>query len=146
MIYLQIHITFFALNTPQVFVEIGGIAVERYGSTLEEEQEVLSILANMMINIFAMESAYLRAQKRIAKGLDQSDEQPAGIMTTIFIQETMERLDYDARQALLSMEKGDALQVQLSIIKKLMRAPLTNTIALKRQIAAKVIHSEQYIV
>lgn len=134
------------MQAKKLFLMIGGIAVERYGSKLEEEQEVLSILANMMINIFAMESAYLRAKKRIADGLDQSNEKPAGIMTTIFVQETMERLDYDARQALLSMEKGDVLQVQLSIIKKLMRAPLTNTIALKRQIAAKVIHSEQYIV
>jgi len=134
------------MQAKKLFLMIGGIAVERYGLKLEAEQEVLGILADMMIQIFAMESAYLRAKKRIELKHDQSSSQLAGIMTKVFVQESMERIDNDARQALLNMEKGDALQVQLSIIKKLMRAPLTNTIALKRQIAARVIHSEHYIV
>jgi len=130
----------------KLFLMLGGAAVQRYGMKLEKEQEILEVLANMMIVIFAMESAYLRAKKRMALKLDHDEKSLASLMTRVYVQEAMEQLESDARQAIVRMETGDAQRMQLSIVKKLMKSTLTDVITLKRQIAAKVIGSEHYTV
>jgi len=130
----------------KLFLMLGGAAVQRYGTKLEAEQEILSLLANMMIGIYAMESAYLRAVKRISLGLDADDRSLASFMTKVYVQEAMEQLESDARQAIVRMETGDMQRMQLSIVKRLMKSTLTDVITIKRQIAAKVIGSEHYFV
>lgn len=130
----------------KVFLMLGGLAVQRYGMKLDAEQEVLEALANIMMLTFAMESAYLRAAKRSLIGVDQDEGALAASMTKVYVQETMEQIEQLAKTTLARMEQGDTLRTQLSLLKKLMKANLTDTITLKRQIAAKVIGSEQYIV
>ncbi|MFF2886069.1 acyl-CoA dehydrogenase family protein [Paenibacillus sp. NPDC057967] len=132
----------------KTFLAIGGLAVQKLGLRLEEEQEVLCVLADLMIQTFAMESVLLRAQKMLGRN-ESKDAEQAGLaqaMTEVFIQEAMEKVEGLAKTALAALESGDGLQMQLSVLKKLMRAPLVNTIALKREIAARVIRSEQYVV
>ncbi len=128
----------------KVFLAVGGMAVQKLGERLEREQEALSALSDVMIQIFAMESALLRTQKLVRKGT--SDPANAIAMTSVFVQEAMEKIDSLAKQALAFLEEGDALQVQLSMLKKLMRAPLIDTVSLKRGIAAHVIRTEGYVV
>ncbi|CAM4093418.1 acyl-CoA dehydrogenase family protein [Paenibacillus alkaliterrae] len=132
----------------KTFLAIGGLAVQKLGLRLEQEQEVLCSLADLMIQIFAMESVWLRAQKIAGASGDAAAEKTENViaMTAVFIQEATERVESLAKLALASLEQGDGLQMQLSVLKKLMRAPLSDTIALKRTIAARVIRSEQYIV
>src|SRR4029453_6521875 len=109
---------------------------------------VLCSLADLMINIFAMESALLRSQKILKQSGGAASEKTENViaMTTVFVQETMEKVESLAKLALSALEQGDGLQMQLSILKKLMRAPLSDTVALKRTIAARVIRSEHYVV
>lgn len=132
----------------KTFLAIGGLAVQKLGLRLEQEQEVLCILADLMIQTFAMESVLLRSQKmRDRKGNAQEERASlAAAMTEVFIQDSMEKVECLAKTALAALERGDGLQMQLSVLKKLMRAPLTDTIAVKREIAARVIRSEQYVV
>jgi alkylation response protein AidB-like acyl-CoA dehydrogenase len=134
----------------KIFLAVGGLAVQKHGLQLEQQQEVLCLLADMMIEIYAMESANLRARKMLAKepsaqALSASAEN-AIAMTAVFVQEAMERIDRAAKTALAALEQGDSLTTQLSILKKLMRAPLDDLIAIKRGIAARVIRSGQYTV
>ncbi|RJE88292.1 acyl-CoA dehydrogenase [Paenibacillus sp. 1011MAR3C5] len=132
----------------KTFLAIGGLAVQKLGLRLEQEQEVLCVLADLMIQTFAMESVLLRAQKMLGRNGSKDAEQAglASAMAEVFIQEAMEKVEGLAKTALAALESGDGLQMQLSVLKKLMRAPLVNTIALKREIAARVIRSEQYVV
>ncbi|WP_138756524.1 acyl-CoA dehydrogenase family protein [Paenibacillus sinopodophylli] len=132
----------------RVFLTVGGLAVQKLGTRLEQEQEVLCSLADLMIQIFAMESALLRSQKIVNTSSGAASEKTENViaMTTVFVQEAMERVESLAKLALASLEQGDHLQMQLSILKKLMRAPLSNTVALKRTIAANVIRGEHYVV
>ncbi|MCU6710621.1 acyl-CoA dehydrogenase family protein [Paenibacillus sp. J5C_2022] len=127
-----------------------GLAVQTHGTSLEQEQEVLCVLADLMIGIFAMESVLLRTQKLLMQGTASAAAKESGetavMMAEVFVQETMEEVDSLAKRALSALQQGDALQVQLSVLKKLMRAPLKDTIGRKRTIAAKVIRSEHYVV
>ncbi|MFC4098629.1 acyl-CoA dehydrogenase family protein [Paenibacillus xanthanilyticus] len=127
------------------FLAVGGLAVQKYGLGLEQQQEVMCALADMMIQIYAMESACLRARKRLLSAEGASGSQLAAEMTAVFVQEGMDRIDAEAKRVLAALESGDALQSQLGILRKLMRAPLTDTIGLKRGIAAAVIRTGGYI-
>lgn len=128
----------------RIFLMAGGTAVQKYQLKLEQEQEVLSHLADIMIQIFAMESALLRTQKRINKQGEQKTS-TAIEMTRIYVHEAFEQIETFAKDILSAMEEGDSLRTQLSVLKKLTRHSAWNTIHAKRQIAAQVIQSEKYV-
>lgn len=136
----------------KAFLAVGGLAVQKLGVRLEQEQEVLCTLADIMIQLFAIESALLRTQKMVEANRNNpsagSESRTANAiqMTEVFTQEAMDRIESYAKLALAALERGDGLQMQLSVLKKLMRSPLIDTIAVKREIAARVIRSEHYIV
>ncbi|MDF2834840.1 MAG: acyl-CoA dehydrogenase domain protein [Paenibacillus sp.] len=140
--------TYRVAQAKKAFLAIGGLAVQKLGLKLDQEQEVLCVLADLMIQTFAMESALLRTKKMLS-GSGGAKPAEAGLalaMTEVFVQEAMEKVESLAKTALSALERGDGLQMQLSVLKKLMRAPLSDTIALKRGIAARVIRSEHYVV
>ncbi len=129
----------------KIFLMVGAQAVQKYQMKLEQEQETLSRLADMMIAVFAMESALLRTKKM----LDRKGEEKSRLalqMTTVFIHEQFSCMEEWAKELLAAMETGDTLRTQLSILKKLTRRTLVDTIDLNRQIAAKVIAAESYAV
>ncbi|RTE05823.1 acyl-CoA dehydrogenase family protein [Paenibacillus whitsoniae] len=129
----------------KVFLMVGGLAVQKYGLTLEKQQEVLSLLADMMIQIFAAESGLLRTKKLIERQGETKAEH-AIQMTTVFVHEAFDKIEAYAKEALSTMEEGDVLRTQLSILKKLSRRSSVNTIGLKRDIAARVIQGEKYVI
>lgn len=129
----------------KVFLMVGGVAVQKYGMGLEKEQEVLSNLADMMIQIYAMESAYLRTQKLIRRN-GEDKARNAIQMTIVYIQEAFAKIEGWAKETLSTMEEGDVLRTQLSILKKLTKTTPIDTIGLKREIAARVIEAERYVV
>ncbi|MFD0711927.1 acyl-CoA dehydrogenase family protein [Paenibacillus sp. GCM10027626] len=133
----------------KVFLAVGGLAVQKYGLSLEQEQEMLAMLSDMIIAVYAMESAALRTIKRMRRAADSETEtkglQTAVDMTVVWVYEAMEELEGKAKRVLASLETGEELQVQLMILKRLLRAPLPNIIHLKRNIAASVIRNGQYV-
>lgn len=129
----------------KIFLMVGGIAVQKYGMALEKNQEVLSNLADIMIQIFAAESGLLRTQKQIDKVGEEKAKNVIQI-TTVFVHEAFDKIEAYAKEALSTMEEGDVLRTQLSILKKLSRRSSINSVGLKRDIAARVIQGEKFIV
>ncbi|NTZ20008.1 acyl-CoA dehydrogenase [Paenibacillus sp. JMULE4] len=128
----------------KIFLMTGGAAVQKYQTQLEQEQEALSHLADMMIQIYAMESSLLRTRQRIAK--QGEDKTACAIdMTRVFVHEAFERIESLAKETLSAVETGDVLRTQLSVLKKLARRTPVNTVGLKRQIAARVLESEKFV-
>jgi alkylation response protein AidB-like acyl-CoA dehydrogenase len=128
----------------KVFLMIGGLAAQKYQQQLDKQQELLANLADIAIEIFAMESAVLRAQKTLNRfGAEKAATQID--CTQVYVNDAFLRIDTTAKESLASMEEGDVLRTQLSILKKLMRHTPINTIALKRSIASKVVEAERYV-
>ncbi len=128
----------------KIALMVAGLAVQKYQQQIEKEQEILAIVADMIIELYAMESIILRTLKSINKvGLEKAQNKLD--MTQVYIQEAFERISYWAKTGLASMEDGDMLRTQLSILKKLTRYNPINTIALKRQIAERVLEAEKYL-
>lgn len=125
----------------KIFLLLAGLGVQKYGTALDQEQELLMGVSDIAIEIFAMESAVLRALKARELG-------KAGIkaeMAQAYCQDAFERIGLIARNLLAAIEEGDTLQTQLSILKRLLRYTPVNTVALKRQVAARVIEKGGYV-
>lgn len=126
----------------KVFLFVGGTAVQKYMQSLKDEQEILANLADIIIEVYALESALLRAQKAIAQG--QSADLKVS-MVEVYAREAFSRIEASARDALAAMDEGDALRTQLAVLRKLTRFQPVNAKVLKRQIAAAVIDAEKYL-
>ncbi|MFD0868360.1 MULTISPECIES: acyl-CoA dehydrogenase family protein [Paenibacillus] len=127
----------------KIFLMVGGSAVEKYRFELEQEQEIVECLADVIIEVFAMESAVLRARKTMGRnGPDQAVNQAE--MASVYVHEAFARIESRARTAILAMEEGDRQQVQISILKKLSRWAPLDAIGTKRRIASRILASGGY--
>ncbi len=112
---------------------------------LDREQEILIKLADMTAEVFNMESAILRTEKAIAKaGLEKAHQKL--MYTEVYVQEAFNRIEAAAKEILITAEEGDTLRIMLSSLRKLTRHTPINTVKKKREIAAKIIEEEKYIV
>ncbi|MCG0313200.1 MAG: acyl-CoA dehydrogenase, partial [Calditerricola sp.] len=128
----------------KLFLYLVGLAVQKHQQALEREQELLAAVADCVIEVFAMESALLRAQKAIARdGLEKAARKVA--YTQAYVQDAFDKLERIGRIALAALEEGDALRTQLAVLRKLVRRTPLNAVALKRQIATHVLEAERYV-
>ena len=122
---------------------VAGAAVQKYMMKLGDEQEILASISDMVIEVFAMESALLRAMKSMEKFGDEKSELQKAIVK-VYVNDAFGRVEGFARQALAAIAEGDVLRTQLSALKKLTRFTPVNTIALRREIANAVIKVGRY--
>lgn len=128
----------------KVFLMVAGLAVQKYGPKLEHEQEVLANVADIVSEIYAMESVILRTEKAINK--DGAEKHASKLlMTEVYCQEAFNRIEADAKESVIAVVEGDQLRMMLSALKKLTRHTPINVIEKKRKIAAEVIDQERYI-
>jgi alkylation response protein AidB-like acyl-CoA dehydrogenase len=122
---------------------VGGAAVQKYRETLQEEQEIAAALSDLTIEVFAMESALLRALKTVSREGEDAAA-PTLDMARVYTQEAFGRIELLARDALASIEEGDALRTHLGALRKLARHTPLNATRIRRAIAARVIDAEAY--
>jgi alkylation response protein AidB-like acyl-CoA dehydrogenase len=122
---------------------VAGAAVQKYMMKLADEQEILASISDMVIEVFAMESALLRAMKSMEKfGDENSQTQKA--MVQVYVNDAFNRLGGFAKQAFAAIAEGDILRAQLFVLEKLTRFTPVNTVALRRKIADAVIKVGRY--
>lgn len=106
---------------------------------------MLAYIADIVSDIFSIESCILRTEKAIGNvGLEKSQQKV--LLTEVFTQEAFNRIEAIAKESLVALEEGDTLRTMLSILKKLTRHTPVNVVAKKREIAAKIIEAEKYVV
>jgi alkylation response protein AidB-like acyl-CoA dehydrogenase len=129
----------------KIFLMVAGLAVQKYGPSLEKEQEILANVADICSEIYAMESVLLRTEKAIKKdGIEKHINKL--LMSEVYCQEAFNRIEADAKESLIAVVEGDQLRMMLSALRKLTRHTPINVIQKKRKIAEEVINQERYIV
>ncbi|HLS60705.1 MAG TPA: acyl-CoA dehydrogenase family protein [Virgibacillus sp.] len=132
-------------NAKKIILLGAGLAAQTYMQKLDQEQEILVNLADMVAEVYNIESVILRTEKAInATGLEKNQQKL--LYTQIYAQEAFNRIEADAKETLIAVEEGDSLQMMLSSLRKLTRHTPTNVIAKKREVAAKVIEEERYVI
>jgi len=130
-------------NMKKIFLMIGGQAARSLGDKLEDEQEIMMHLADIMIEIYAAESALLRTEKLMAsKGEDAVKTQLAA--SQVYLYEAVEKINAAGKEAIYSFTSGDEQKLLLMGLKRFARIEGINTKSLRRQIAASLIAEGKY--
>jgi alkylation response protein AidB-like acyl-CoA dehydrogenase len=130
-------------NAKKMFLQAAGGAVQKFREKLAEEQELIAALANIVMEIYAMESCLLRAQKAAAtKG--ESATQTMIDAARVFIAEAAERVEHEAKRAVTAVHEGDMLTTQMAVLKRFGKRAPVDTIALRRQVAAALQSQDRY--
>ena len=119
-----------------------GVASQRYMTTLQDQQEVMADLADIITQVFALESALLRARKLAASG--KSTATIAGAMTSVLADESMGLAEQAGRRVLAVCGEGDMLRTQLAILRRLTRYTPADSVQFSREIAHSCVRVERY--
>jgi alkylation response protein AidB-like acyl-CoA dehydrogenase len=129
-------------NLKRVALLVTGAAVRRFGEALKEEQELLGRAADVVIQVFAAESALARAAKLAPAGGERAEV--AAAMARVLVSDSVEAVDTWAKQALAATLAGDDLDVALAALRRLTKYRPLDTTALRRAIADRAIALERY--
>jgi alkylation response protein AidB-like acyl-CoA dehydrogenase len=130
-----------AASFKKVVLMVLGTALQTWGEKVSEEQEVLTYLADIIIDTFAAESAALRA-RAAAGGGDEAQHQAAA---QVFVHDAAQRVDAAARNALSGMAEGDTLRTLLAALRRVLKPAAVNTVALRRLLAEAATARGGYI-
>lgn len=131
-------------NAKKIGLMIAGLAAQKYGEKLQQEQEILVNIADIVSAVYAMESAILRTEKAISVSGEEKSQQKL-LYTQVFCQEAFNQIEGHAKESLVAIENGDTLRMMISALRKFTRHTPINVIAKKREIAAKIIDANRYV-
>jgi alkylation response protein AidB-like acyl-CoA dehydrogenase len=127
-------------NARKIGLFLLGVAYQKFGAAIEEQQEVMAGISDVLMYAYAMESAVLRARKFAGPA------PVAAQMARVFSATAMDQIEASSRAVAGACAEGDELRVHLSILRRLTRYDPPNVIALRRGIAARLLESGRYIV
>jgi alkylation response protein AidB-like acyl-CoA dehydrogenase len=130
-------------NSKKIFLQAAGGAVQKYREKLADEQELVGALSNVVMEVYAMESSLLRAQKAAAT----RGEQPSATMldaARVLINDSADHVEREARRALAAVHEGDMLTTQLAVLKRFAKRNAVDTISARRRVAAAVQSGDRY--
>lgn len=132
-------------GTKKVALMIAGLGAQKYGKSLETEQEILAKLADIISLAYTMESALLRTEKAFKRDGGEKNRQKL-LYTEIFCQDAVMKVEMLARESLAALEEGDTFRMMNSALRKLIRHTPMNSVAKKREAAEALISEEKYTV
>jgi alkylation response protein AidB-like acyl-CoA dehydrogenase len=127
----------------KIVLLVAGSAVQRYMLTLEHEQEVIGVISNLVMAVYAMESVLLRTQKKISKSSLQGGE-PEIAAARAYLSAGADGMEIEARRALARIAEGDTLRTHLSILRRFLRRTPPDSVGLKRQLADRALEMNRY--
>ena len=131
-------------NLKTLFLILSGAGVQKYMDKLANEQEILMAAADIAIQIFAMESAVLRAEKVIDSLSPAKQEQlRAAVKVAVF--NATEIAASTAKKGAYMVEEGDTLTMILSGVRRFTKYDATGLLQAKRTLAAAALETEKYI-
>ncbi|WP_135256026.1 acyl-CoA dehydrogenase family protein [Thermus caldilimi] len=122
-------------NLKKLALMVAGLAAQKYGQKVEEEQEVLGAVADILIDAYAAESALLRARR--LGGV-------AGAMARLYLLQALDRAQAGALSVLPRLVEGDEARVVYSAARRLTKHEPVDLVALRREVAEAVLEAEGY--
>ena len=114
-----------------------------YGDALLSEQEVLGHIADITIEVYALESALLRTEKLVARRSEPDSATPIDI-TRVYASDAADRMEHSARQVMAALADAGDVGSLLDEVQQLTRHPTCNTVVARRRIANSVIKAGRY--
>jgi butyryl-CoA dehydrogenase len=128
-------------NAKKIGLMVAGAASQRYMQQLADHQEVMGAIADIVIEVYAMDSVLARTLKLIES---KGQAEVAVAMTDVYLQEAFARIEGAAKKALADVADGDMLRTQMTILRRLTKAEPVNVIAAREKVAARVLEAGKY--
>jgi alkylation response protein AidB-like acyl-CoA dehydrogenase len=129
-------------NAKQIALLALGLAYQKHGAELEKQQEVIMNISDCLLEVFAMESTWLRSCKmktgNSGKGALATD------ICAVLLRDAIARIESAARTVIGACCDGDAADRYAEAVRSLAAYKAVNMVALRRSIADAVISSERY--
>src|SRR6201998_1134953 len=109
-------------NAKKMFLQSAGGALQKFREKLADEQELIGALANIVMEIYAMESCFLRAQKA-SESKGESRSQTMIDAARVFISDAAENVENEAKRAIAAIHDGDMLTTQMAVLKRFAQRP-----------------------
>jgi uncharacterized protein YqfA (UPF0365 family) len=120
-----------------------GKTAQQYAMEIEKEQEVLMNLADMVMEVYAAESAILRAEKlALRNGEKQAEHQIT--MSKLFLYSAIKNCQKAGEEVILSFAEGDEQRMLLMGLKRFTKGYTINPKKMRRTIAGKLIDKNKY--
>jgi alkylation response protein AidB-like acyl-CoA dehydrogenase len=127
----------------KVALMVLGTAMQTYGQKLTDEQEILSAAADILIDIYAAESAVLRAMEAVKTGASGAALHETA--ARVFVNDAGHRVQAAAANALAAMAEGDTLRTLLAALRRVLKPASVNAVALRRTLADAAVSRAGYI-
>jgi hypothetical protein len=118
-------------------------AQDRFGESLTNEQELLGFVADMIIELYAVESGVLRTEKLLLNRDEESCAVPIDV-TRVYAADAFDRLQHAAKQAANAMPDDREYGALISDIRSLSEQAPFDAVAARRRIADAVIRAGRY--
>jgi hypothetical protein len=130
----------------KAFLLAAGAAMQKYREHLSDEQEIVGTLADIVSQIYVMESSLLRAQKAAVPSTNGNADRDSamGSAARLLIETGAAAIENTARTALAASVEGDMLRTQLAVLRRFVKRDPVDTIALRRAIADAVEARDRY--
>jgi hypothetical protein len=130
-------------NLKKSVLMVAGAAVQKFMQKLSHEQEIIMNVADMLIEIYAIESALLRTEKLVSIRGEQDSIYQID-MTRLYINDAVERINVAGKNAINSFAEGDEQRVMLMGLKRFTKIAPINPKETRRRIADYLIAENKY--
>ncbi len=130
-------------NLKKAVLMAAGKAAETFGPKLDQEQEVLMNLADMLIEVYAVESTMLRTEKLIGLYGDEGSKVYQN-MARLYLFEAVQKIRNAGDEAVACFAEGDELRVMLMGMKRFTKMDPVNTKVLRQEIADAMIAENKF--
>jgi alkylation response protein AidB-like acyl-CoA dehydrogenase len=130
-------------RSKQLAIFILGRAKEVYGEAIAEEQEVLGHIADIIIEVYALESAILRTEKIIAAKGAKDAAIPTDI-TRVYASDAADRMEHSAKQVIAALAQEAEAERLTDLVRGLTRHTTYDTVRARRRISDAIIKAGRY--
>ena len=130
-------------NAKKIGLMVSGAASQKYMQQIADHQEVMGAIADIVIEVYAMDSVLARTLKLI-ESQGEAAAATAVAITDVYFAEASARVEAAAKKILADVAEGDMLRTQMTILRRLTKAEPVNVIAAREKVAARVLEAGKY--
>jgi alkylation response protein AidB-like acyl-CoA dehydrogenase len=130
-------------NAKKAFLLVAGSAVQKLMMALDKEQEILMNASDMLIDILAMESGMLRAEKLVNLHGQEASQIYIDMVKCYFF-DALDRINVAGKSALAAFATGDEQRMMLMGLKRFTKYEMINTKDIRRTVADKLVAENGY--
>ncbi len=128
----------------KAFLMVAGSAVQKYGTELDQHQQLLMAASDMLIEIYMAESGILRTEK-LAKSIGEEAAKVQIAMARLYLYHAVDIISQKGKEGIASFAEGDEQRMMLMGLRRFTKYDnMPNVVTLRETIAEKVIQENSY--